>query len=74
MSFNIEELRTELEKYGTIIDCTVYHTTNLEVRFTNETGTCAIFNNIETTMILPYFPTKLDHICNSTYYKCAFRV
>ena len=53
MSFNIEELRTELEKYGTIIDCTVYHTTNLEVRFTNETGTCAIFNNIETTMKLP---------------------
>lgn len=73
MSFNIEELRTELEKYGTIIDCTVYHTTNLEVCFTNNTGSDSIFKNIENTMILPYFPNKLDSVYNSTYYKCAFR-
>jgi hypothetical protein len=47
MSFNIEELRTELEKYGTIIDCTVYHTTNLEVRIDNKTGSDSIFKNIQ---------------------------
>jgi hypothetical protein len=75
MSFNIEELKIELEKYGTIVDCTIYHGTNLEVFLINGAATTnAIMINIENTFILPYFPNRSDHIYDATHYKGAFQL
>ena len=73
MSFNLEVLKAELNKYGTIIDCAVYHNTNLEIKVKNSTGRQTTYERIETEMILPYF-VKIDSRFGSTYYKSAFAI
>ena len=36
MSFNLELLKNELTKYGTILDCNIYNDTNLEIKGLNK--------------------------------------
>ena len=55
MSFNLELLREELSKYCTIIDCEVYHETNLEIKVKNLTGRQATYERIENDFILPIY-------------------
>jgi len=69
--FDLEVLKQELSKYGTIIDCTVYNETNLEIKVKNSTGRQTTYDRIETDYILPYF-NKIDSRFISGYYKSAF--
>ena len=71
MVFDIELLRTELEKYSTILQLDVYHDTNLEIKCKNTTGKAVTYERIETTFILPYFD-KIESTFGSGYYKSAF--
>ena len=73
MSFNLELLREELSKYGTIIDCEVYHETNLEIKVKNLTGRQTTYERIENDFILPYFD-KIVSRFGSGYYKSAFLI
>jgi len=71
MSFNLELLKDEISKYGTIIDCKVYHNTNLEIKVKNITGRQTTYERIENDFILPYFD-KIESRFVSGYYKSAF--
>ena len=73
MSFNLEILKEELSKYGTVINCSVFNETNLEIKVKNLTGRQATYNRIETELILPYF-LKIDSRFGSGYYKAAFAI
>lgn len=54
MVFNIDELRNQLNNYGEIIDCTLYHNSiELEIKLRNLSGNNDNYNNIETNLILP---------------------
>ena len=56
MSFNIELLREELSKYGTIIECVLNNEdTNLEIKVKNLTGRLVTYQRIELDFILPYY-------------------
>ena len=69
--FDLEVLKQELSKYGTIIDCTVYNETNLEIKVKNSTGRQITYDRIENDFILPYF-NKIDSRFGGGYYKAAF--
>jgi len=69
--FNLELLKEELNKYGTIISCSVYNETNLEIKVKNTTGRQITYDRIEQYFILPYF-NKIDSRFGSGYYKSAF--
>ncbi len=56
--FDLEALRVELSKYGTVIQLGVYHDTNLEINVKNSTGRQATYDRIELEMILPYFDKR----------------
>ncbi len=71
MSFNLEELKQELSKYGTIIDCNIYHDSNLEINVKNLTGRQVTYERIEQDFILPYF-TKIESRFGNGHYKSAF--
>jgi len=71
MTFNLELLKEELSKYGTIINCSLYDENNLEIKVKNSTGRQTTYNRIENDYILPYF-NKIDSRFNSGYYKSAF--
>ena len=71
MSFNLEALKQELSKYGTIIDCSIYHDTNLEIKVKNSTGRQTTYDRIEQELILPYFDKIISRF-GSGYYKSAF--
>ena len=73
MSFNIELLRGELEKYGTIKQLGVYHNTNLEINVKNSTGRQTTYERIENDFILPYF-NKIESRFGGGYYKSAFLI
>lgn len=69
--FSIELLKEELSKYGTIIDCSIYHDSNLEIKVKNSTGRQTTYNRIEQDFILPYF-NKIESRFGNGYYKSAF--
>ena len=69
--FDLEQLRSELSKYGTVIQLGVYHDSNLEIKVKNSTGRQTTYDRIETELILPYFD-KIDSRFVSGYYKSAF--
>jgi len=69
--FDLELLKAELNKYGTIIDCNLYNEVNLEIKVKNSTGRQTTYDRIETDFILPYF-NKIDSRFISGYYKSAF--
>ena len=71
MSFNLELLREELERYGTIKQLGVYHNTNLEINVKNSTGRQTTYERIENDFILPYF-NKIESRFGGGYYKAAF--
>ncbi len=71
MSFNLELLRQELEKYGTIKQLGIYHDTNLEINVKNTTGRQVTYERIENDFILPYF-NKIESRFGGGYYKAAF--
>ena len=71
MSFNLELLKSILEKYGTIIDCNIYHDTNLEIKVKNTTGRQITYTRIENDLILPYY-NKIESRFGNGYYKGAF--
>jgi|TARA_R110000772_G_scaffold261989_1_gene380828 hypothetical protein len=73
MSFNLEVLKEELSKYGTVMDCCVYCETNLEIKIKNSTGRAVTYNRIENDLILPYF-VKIDSRFGTGYYKGAFAI
>ena len=73
MSFNLELLREELEKYGTIKQLGVYHNTNLEINVKNSTGRQTTYERIENDFILPYF-NKIESRFGGGYYKSAFLI
>ena len=73
MSFNIELLKEELSKYGTIIECSLNNEdTNLEIKCKNLTGRLVTYQRIETDFILPYYPTVIKTDFREGYYKSAF--
>ncbi len=69
--FDIEQLRSELTKYGNVIQLGVYHDTNLEIKVKNSTGRQTTYDRIESELILPYFD-KIESRFGSGYYKSAF--
>ena len=69
--FNIELLREELSKQGTIIDCSIYNDSNLEIKVKNSTGRQTTYDRIEQDFILPYF-SKIESRFGGGYYKAAF--
>ena len=69
--FNLELLKEELNKYGTIISCSIYNENNLEIKVKNTTGRQTTYDRIEQDFILPYF-NKIDSRFGSGYYKSAF--
>ena len=69
--FDLQALETELSKYGTILQCEVYHETNLEIKVKNATGRLATYDRIETELILPYF-NKIESRFGGGFYKAAF--
>ena len=71
MTFNLEALKQELSKYGSIIDCTLYHNTNLEIKVKNSTGRQITYDRIEQDFILPYF-NKIESRFGGGFYKSAF--
>ncbi len=71
MSFNLYLLKDELMRYGIIIQCGVYHDTNLEIKVKNSTGRQTTYERIETDLILPYFD-KIESRFGGGYYKSAF--
>ncbi len=71
MSFNLELLRVELEKYGSVIQLGIYHDTNLEINVKNSTGRQTTYERIENDLILPYFD-KIESRFGNGYYKSAF--
>lgn len=71
MSFNLELLRDELSKYGSVIQLGVYHDTNLEIKVKNSTGRQITYDRIETDLIIPYFD-KIESRFGGGYYKAAF--
>ena len=71
MSFNIELLKDELSRYGNILDCKIYHNTNLEIQVKNITGRQTTYTRIENDYILPYFD-KIESLFGNGYYKSAF--
>ena len=73
MSFDLELLRTELQKYSTIIQLGVYHESNLEIKTKNSTGRAVTYDRIEQDFILPYF-NKIESTFGSGYYKSAFAI
>ena len=73
MSFNIELLREELSKYGTIKQLGIYHDTNLEINVKNSTGRQTTYERIENDFILPYFD-KIESRFGGGYYKSAFLI
>jgi len=73
MTFNLEILKEELSKYGTVINCSVYNETNLEIKVKNTTGRQTTYDRIENDLILPYF-VKIDSRFGSGYYKSAFAI
>ena len=73
MSFNLELLREELSKYGTIIVCSLFNeNTNLEIKCKNSTGRLVTYQRIETDFILPYYPVVIKTDFREGYYKSAF--
>ena len=73
MSFSLELLKQELSKYSTIIDCSIYYDTTLEVYVKNLTGRQATYDRIEIDYILPYFNKTSSRFGNG-YYKGAFYI
>jgi len=73
MSFNLELLKEELLKYSTIIDCTIYNDTTLEVYVKNSTGRQTTYDRIELDYILPYFDKTSSRFGNG-YYKGGFYI
>ena len=71
MSFDLELLRDELSRYGSVIDCNIYHETNLEIKVKNSTGRQATYTRIQNDFILPYF-NVIDSRFGGGYYKSAF--
>ena len=72
-SFNIELLREELSKYGTIISCSLNNEdNNLEIKCKNSTGRLVTYQRIETDLILPYYPNVIKSDFREGYYKSAF--
>ena len=71
MGFDIELLRTELQKYGQIIQLGVYHESNLEIKTKNSTGRQTTYTRIENELILPYY-NKIESTFGGGYYKGAF--
>ena len=69
--FDLEALRNELTKYGSILQLGVYHDTNLEIKVKNSTGRQATYDRIELELILPYFD-KIESRFGGGYYKAAF--
>jgi hypothetical protein len=70
--FDLELLKAELNKYGTIIECCCFENdTILEIKVKNSTGRQITYDRIETDYILPYF-NKVDSRFISGYYKGAF--
>ena len=69
--FDLEVLRNELTKYGSIIQLGVYHDTNLEIKVKNSTGKQATYDRIELEFILPYFD-KIESRFGGGFYKSAF--
>lgn len=69
--FDLEALRAELSKYGTILQLGVYHDSNLEIKVKNSTGRQATYERIELEMILPYFD-KIESRFGGGYFKAAF--
>ena len=73
MSFNIELLKEELSKYGTIIECSLNNEdTNLEIKCKNTTGRLVTYQRIENDFILPYYPNVIKTDFREGYYKSAF--
>ena len=71
MSFNLDLLKNQLGKYGTITDCKIYHNTDLEIKVENISETHSTFERIENEFILPYF-NKIESSVVNTYYKAGF--
>ena len=71
MSFDLELLKQELSKYGTIIDCSIYFENTLEIYVKNATGRQTTYDRIETDYILPYYD-KVTSRFTSGYYKSGF--
>jgi len=71
MTFNLELLKEELSKYGTIINCSLYDENNLEIKVKNSTGRQITYDRIEQDFILPYFD-KIESRFGNGYYKSAF--
>ena len=70
--FDLEQLRSELSNYGTVLQLEVYHDTNLEIKVKNSTGRQATYDRIESELILPYF-NKIDSRFGGGYYKSCFK-
>lgn len=73
MSFNIELLKQELGKYGTVLTCSVFNEDhNIEIKCKNSTGRQTTYTRIETELIKPYFPVTIKSDFRQGYYKSAF--
>lgn len=73
MSFDLEQLRIKLSQYGTVLNCALYEDdTVLEIKVKNNTGKSVTYTNIETTMIMPWFPTTIKSYFGEGYYKSSF--
>lgn len=73
MSFDLELLKEELSKYGTIIECSLNNDdANLEIKCKNSTGRLVTYQRIENDFILPYYPIVIKTDFREGYYKSAF--
>ena len=73
MSFNIELLKQELEKYGTVLSCSTFNDdNNIEIKCKNSTGRQTTYTRIETEFINPYFNVTIKSDFREGYYKSAF--
>jgi hypothetical protein len=74
MSFNIEDLKTELEKYGTDVSVEMYDDGNvLEVHSKNKTGRSATYVRIREQFISPHYPETVVFDFGDARLKCAFK-
>jgi len=71
MSFDLEILKLELEKYSSVIDCSIYHENVLEIYVKNLTGRQSTYDRIETDLILPYY-NKVESVFGNGTYKGGF--
>ena len=73
MSINIEDLKIELEKYGTDVSVELYDDGNvLEVCSRNKTGRSATYVRIREEFISPHYPETVVFDFSGGRLKCAF--